>query len=187
VTYREGPVVDRSSLIQQASAALMMAKQLIELFAEGSNNIRKIGDTGNVEEISSLIGQADQIYSSLWTQLDQASLWIADLQRDTTEYQSLRAALGGGAGQGILDVGRHTEQDGNPEVVITTIEPNVAGLKQAAAAWRILATLLPEVDWVTQIKKQAATPVVDLQRGTKRLVWGTIIALVGVLAYLILR
>ncbi len=31
--YREGPIVDRSSLIQQASAALMMAKQLIELFA----------------------------------------------------------------------------------------------------------------------------------------------------------
>ncbi len=185
--YRAGPIIDRSSLIQQAAAALMVAKQLIELFAESSNNIRKIGDTGNVEEVSTLIGQADQIYSSLWSQLDQASHWIADLQRDTTEYRALRGALGGGAGQGILDVGRHVEQGGRPEVVITTIVPNRAGLQQAAVAWRILATLLPEVDWATQIKKQAASPMVDLRRGTKRLVLGTIIAFVGMLAYLLLR
>ena len=185
--YREGPIIDRSSLIQQASAALMMAKQLIGLYAESINSLRQVGDTGDVEEASTLIGQADRIYSSLWSQLDEASRCIDDLQRDTTEYQSLRATLGGGAGQGILEVGRHAAGYGEYEVVVTTVLANRTGLEQAAAAWRILATLLPEVDWETLIKKQAATPVVDLQRGTKRRVRGAIIAVVGVLAYLLFR
>lgn len=159
--YRESPFADRSSLIQQASAAIMMAKQLVELFVESTDKLRQVGYEGDVEEASILIGQVDQIYSSLWTQLDQASHCVDDLQRDTTEYRALRAALGGGAGQGIL--------------------------QQAGTGCRMLAALLPEVDWTTQIKKQDATPVIDLQRGTKRLVWGTIVAFVAALVYLFVR
>lgn len=185
--YREGPLIDRSSLIRQAASAIMIARQLVELFAESTNCLRQLGGTGNLEGVSTLIGQADQIYSSLWSHLDQANNCIAELQRDTTEYRSLRAALGGGAGQGILDVCRNTERRGRYDVVITTVVSNRAGLQQAAAACRILATLLPEVDWAALIKKQAATPMVDLQLGTKRMVWGTLIAFVGGLAYLLLR
>lgn len=185
--YRAGPVVDQSSLIQQAAAAIMMSKQLIELFAEGVNNIQQVGKDDNLEEISTLIGQAGQIHSSLWTQLDHASHCIADLQRDAAEYRSLRAALGGGVGQGILDVRRRVERRGRAEVVVTTVVSNRAGLQQAATAFHVLATLLPEVDWTTQIKKQATAPVVDLQRGTKRLLWGTVVAFLGGLAYLIFR
>ena len=55
-------------------------------------------------------------------------------------------------------------------------------IQQAAAA-----LMVAKLDWATQIKKQAASPMVDLQRGTKRLVLGFIIAFVGMLAYLLLR
>lgn len=185
--YREGPVVDRSSLIQQASAAIMVAKQLVELFVASTDRLLRLATPGESEEVSSLIGQADQIYSSLWAQLDQASYYIADLQRDTTEYRILRAELGGGTGQGILDVSCRIERRGRYDVVISTVVTNRVGLQQAAAACRMLAALLPEVDWASRIKKQAAAPMIDLRPGTNRLVWGTIIALVGVLAYLILR
>lgn len=185
--YRESPFADRSSLIQQASAAIMMAKQLVELFVKSTDKLRQVGYAGDVEEASPLIGQVDQIYSSLWTQLDQASHCVDDLQRDTTEYRALRAALGGGAGQGILDIGRHIERRGRHDVVITTVVVNRAGLQQAGTGCRMLAALLPEVDWATQIKKQDATPVIDLQRGTKRLVWGTIVAVVAALVYLFVR
>jgi hypothetical protein len=185
--YREGPTIDRSSLIQQASTAIMMAKQLVELFVASTDRLLLLASPGQREEVSSLIAQADQIYSSLWTQLDQASHCIAGLQRDTTEYRTLRAELGGGTVQGILDVSCRIERRGRYDVMISTVVTNRVGLQHAAAACRMLVALVPEVDWATQIKKQAATPMIDLRQGTNRLVWGTIIAFVGVLAYLLLR
>lgn len=185
--YREGPFSDRSSLIQQASTAIMMAKQLVELFVESTDRLLKLIAGGLGEEVSSLVGQANQIYSSLWTQLDQASYCIADLQRDTTEYRTLRASPSARAGQGILDFSCRVEQRGRYDVLIATVVTNSVGLQQAAAACRMLAALLPEVDWATQIKKQAALPMIDLRRRSKHMFWGAIIALVGALAYVVLR
>ncbi|MCX5745256.1 MAG: hypothetical protein NT062_22495 [Proteobacteria bacterium] len=101
--------------------------------------------TGNPQDMSIRIGEAQQLFPEIWTHLDEARKGFAARGRDCAAYDAIRVHEQGVLGVTNLDL--VTVGYGRNEHQIRVAEFNTGGYQRAREAAGALMRAVPEVDW----------------------------------------
>ena len=106
-----------------------------------------------VEDLENAVGEAEQIYPEIWSQLDNARAALVQEGHAVPRYDHLRAQVYGAAITNV-DVNESVQLLGGG--VHKTVSLNHDGHHQAFAADEVLRSVLPDVDWVGMDRAEAA-------------------------------
>jgi hypothetical protein len=118
--------------------------------------VAAIGVSGSSEELSSRIGEAQQIYPEIWRHLDVARAAFAQRSVDVAEYDRVRVEEGQGLGAAVDD--RREKRGFDGEVYVKTAGFNADGLARARKACDALMRATPEIDWAGIAKAESDDP-----------------------------
>src|SRR5262245_50829859 len=141
-----------------------------------------VGFSGNQDDLSLRIGEAQQVYPEIWRHLDDARNGFAGRGIDISEYDRVRAEEGAALGAAV-DV--HHERHGAGRYAVDHVTKsanfNAVGLARARTACDALMRATPSIDWVAIAKAEANDPAAAaFGRATrnKRLVMFGVLAVV---------
>lgn len=130
---------NHNDVMAAAVRSLRVAVALNDRFGE----IARPKNYSNPEVLENMLGEADQIYPSIWSNLDDAHGHLGQLGIKVPEYAPLRATPAAHHA-GVLEVDVKNEALGDRE---KTAYMNAEGHATALAAIAALKAALPDVDW----------------------------------------
>jgi hypothetical protein len=152
-----------------AARSVRVAVALCDRFAEllkGPSQVtaRKqegalLGFSGNQDELSLRIGEAQQIYPEIWRHLDDARTGFAGRGIEVAGYDALRAQEGQGLGAAVdVDHKKHGVGQHAIHVHVKAANFNHVGLQRARKACNALMQATPQIDWAGIAKAEANDP-----------------------------
>lgn len=151
--------------VQSVRIAVALCDRFSELLkgpaqvTAGKHQGALLGFSGNQDEMSLRIGEAQQLYPEIWRHLDEARVAFAARGIDVAGYDRLRGAEGQGLGAAVdteykqYGVGQYAVHQHTKRANF-----NHAGLARARAACDALMTATPEIDWIAIAKAESADP-----------------------------
>jgi hypothetical protein len=151
--------------IQSVRVAVALCDRFAELLIGPSHvTARKqqgalLGFSGNRDELSLRIGEAQQLYPEIWRHLDEARTAFATRGIDVTAYDGLRDVEGVGLGAAVdVESAKHGVGENAVREVVKRANFNKAGLARARGACEALMKATPEIDWAALAKAEANDP-----------------------------